>query len=348
MFPKSNSNSAASKVWPLVSVVTPVYNGELYLTECIESVLKQSYSNWEYIIVNNCSTDSSLRIANGYASRDARIHVHTNPTLVDAISNHNIGVRLISVESKYCKIVSADDWITSDCLSKMVDLAEEFSGIGVLGSYQSSGTKIEWKGLAPDVRVISGREVCRLSLLKNLNVFGTPTSSLYRCDLIRKRDAFFPHLLPHADTSACYEYLQNHDYGFVHAVLSTERVHDAQWSSKVKALAMGTLAWLDVLLKYGPVYLTKEELELQRIETLKGYYRFLGGCVLKMRGRDFWAFQTSRLKELGYRMSWGKVIKCALCEMVEEMHRPKVALGKLSAVWREKCDGLRGACRRDL
>ncbi len=50
----------------LVSVVTPVYNGEDFLVECIESVLRQSYSNWEYIIVNNCSTDRTLEIALNY------------------------------------------------------------------------------------------------------------------------------------------------------------------------------------------------------------------------------------------------------------------------------------------
>ena len=48
---------------PLVSVVTPVYNGEKYLEECIESVLNQTYKNWEYIILNNCSTDRTLEIA---------------------------------------------------------------------------------------------------------------------------------------------------------------------------------------------------------------------------------------------------------------------------------------------
>ena len=48
---------------PLVSVLTPVYNGEPYLGECIESVLNQTYQNFEYIIVNNCSKDRTLEIA---------------------------------------------------------------------------------------------------------------------------------------------------------------------------------------------------------------------------------------------------------------------------------------------
>ena len=60
---------------PLVSVVTPVYNEEKNLAECIESVLAQTYPNWEYVIVNNCSTDRSLQIAESYAAQDKRIRV---------------------------------------------------------------------------------------------------------------------------------------------------------------------------------------------------------------------------------------------------------------------------------
>jgi len=54
---------------PLVSIVTPVYNGEPYLAECIESVLAQTYPNWEYIIQNNCSTDRTLEIASEYGKK---------------------------------------------------------------------------------------------------------------------------------------------------------------------------------------------------------------------------------------------------------------------------------------
>lgn len=62
---------------PVVSVVTPVYNGERHLAECLESVLAQRYPHWEHVIVDNASTDGSVDIARGYAARDARIRVVT-------------------------------------------------------------------------------------------------------------------------------------------------------------------------------------------------------------------------------------------------------------------------------
>ena len=54
---------------PLVSVVTPVYNGQRFLHECIESVLSQTYRNWEYVIVDNVSDDDTVRIAEEFAGR---------------------------------------------------------------------------------------------------------------------------------------------------------------------------------------------------------------------------------------------------------------------------------------
>src|SRR5438552_1134213 len=109
---------------PLVSVLTPVYNGAKYLAKCMDSVLAQTYHNWEYIVVNNYSTDNSLDIACSYARRDNRIRVESNRQFVGVIENHNAAFRSISKESRYCKVVSADDHLFPECIEKLVEVAE--------------------------------------------------------------------------------------------------------------------------------------------------------------------------------------------------------------------------------
>ncbi|MBR3584860.1 MAG: glycosyltransferase family 2 protein [Oscillospiraceae bacterium] len=64
---------------PLISIVLPVYNGEKYLRQSIDSVLDQTYTNWELLIIDDGSTDASAQIAQEYAERDSRILYHRNP-----------------------------------------------------------------------------------------------------------------------------------------------------------------------------------------------------------------------------------------------------------------------------
>lgn len=323
--------------FPLVTILTPVYNAQDFVAECIESVLKQKYKNWEYIIVNNCSTDLTLDIAQCFADLDSRIRIVNNDHFVNAIENHNIAFNLLSLESKYCKVVSADDWIMPDCVGKLVELAEANPTVGIVGSYQRSNSEIRWAGLPRDIQVIPGREVCRLTLLENLDVFGNPTSILYRSELVRKNKPFFPHSFPHADTSACFKYLQYCDFGFVHEILSMGRIHDQQISSKVRRLNISDASSLHNLLEYGPIYLAGREFETRKKEMIEGYYRGLGGCILKMKEREFWKFHSSRLKELGYPIRWLKVIKGSANEIIDEMQNPRIAFHKLFAVLKEKC-----------
>src|ERR1700690_1846534 len=138
-YAQENAFMTAGSGAPLVSVLTPVYNGAEYLVQCIESVLGQTLKDFEYIIVNNCSTDGTLDIARRYAALDSRIKVHDNTEFLEVIANHNLAFSLMSPAAKYCKIVSADDYIFPDCLEKLVAFAEAHPSVGMVSSYELAG-----------------------------------------------------------------------------------------------------------------------------------------------------------------------------------------------------------------
>ena len=120
---------------PLVSVIIPVYNEEVYLSKAIESVLNQTYKNLECIVLNNFSTDGSNEIAKKYEKLDGRIKTYNNTKFLSQIQNHNEAVRKISDRSKYCKMVFADDFIFKECIERMVEIAESDPTIGLVSSY---------------------------------------------------------------------------------------------------------------------------------------------------------------------------------------------------------------------
>ena len=191
---EESPGAAASE--PLVSVVTPVHNTAEYLTDCIRSVLAQSYQAWEYVIVNNASTDGSREIAESFAAQDSRIRIVDTNHLLPQVQNYNFTLRQISPASRYCKMVQADDWIYPVCLQEMVALAETDPQIAIVGAYRLANDFVFDHGLVcsgPDAAktVVAGRDVCRHFLLDRVYVFGSPTSVLYRADLVRGRDPFF-------------------------------------------------------------------------------------------------------------------------------------------------------------
>ena len=286
-----------NSTYPLVSVLTPVYNGEQYLAECIESVINQKYSNWEYIIVNNCSTDRTIEIALEYAKKDSRIRVENNRKFVCCEENHNIAFRLISNESKYCKVVSSDDVIFPDCIKKLVEVAEKNKTIGFVGSYQLSGGgdnwSIKWVGLPYTTTIVPGHSICRWHLLGRPYVFGTPTSVLYRSDITRKTSSFFPNLGPHGDTSTFYKYLDSCDFGFVHQVLSYERIHEKAMSSRGIKIDTYRSAYLDDLIEYGPKYLTNNELKNRISARMNDYYDSLASGFVNFKDKEYWEYHKN-------------------------------------------------------
>jgi glycosyltransferase involved in cell wall biosynthesis len=297
---------------PLVSVLTPVYNGEKYLAECIESVLAQTYQNWEYVIVNNCSTDRTLEIAADYAKRDKRIRIHNNKTFVGCDANGNIAFQQIASASKYCKVVHADDWIYPECILKMVQLAEIHPSVAIVGAYGLRNDHVAWDGLPYTPSVISGREICRISLMGGPYVFGSPTSLLLRSTEVRKRPAFYNDENRHCDIETCFDVLRDTDFGFVHQVLTFTRDHADSETSFNARYGTDYLGTLEILAKYGKTYLTDEEYKQCLKEKWSDYYRFLGIKALHNSEKEFWPFHRKALERLGYSLSWRKVARAVL------------------------------------
>lgn len=305
---------------PLVSVVTPVYNGEKYLDECIQSVRNQTYQNWEYIILNNCSTDNTLEIAQFHASEDKRIRVVSTDELLPLIQNHNHALRQISPNSKYCKIVHADDALFTSCLDLMVSAAEAHPTAGIVGAYTLWGRKVVSDGLPHYSTFLSGRELCRLTLLDKIYCFWSPSSLLISSDLIRKNQCFYNEKHLYADDEACYELLQETDFAFVHQVLTFVRTHDESATATITASYNKIiLSNLDLFTRYGPIYLSPIEFKKQLAVRLNKYYGFLARSLFNLKEKDFWKYHKQTIQKIGHPFSIARLTKASVSQMI---HRP--------------------------
>jgi glycosyltransferase involved in cell wall biosynthesis len=313
---------------PLVSVVTPVYNGANYLAECIESVLAQTYRNWEYIIVNNCSTDRSLAIANSYATKDARIKIHNNKDFYRSIQNFNHALHQISPDSRYTKELHADDWLFPECIEKMVAVAEENPAVAIVGSCRLLGDQLQGDDFPHSASSIPGKEICRLALRGEFS-FGCPSSVLIRSDRVRERGAFYNEQYLHADKEACYSILRYWSFGFVHQILTYTRQHENSQTRKVAVRNCTRLLENFIMAReYGPIYLDRAECETV-INTWKSmYYRTLARNLLRFRGRDFWAYHRNGLKRFGTSLDKLELAEALLLMAIDNISNPKPAIEK--------------------
>ena len=108
---------------PDISVIMSVYNGESYLEEAIESVRSQTFKNWELVVINDCSTDSTPIILSSFAEKDERIKVHTNEVNLRLPKSLNKAISLC--EGKYIARMDADDICLPERLEKQFRFMEE-------------------------------------------------------------------------------------------------------------------------------------------------------------------------------------------------------------------------------
>lgn len=116
---------------PEVSVIMPVFNSEEFVAEAIESILSQTFKAFEFIIIDDASTDTSWQIIKKYASEDKRIRAYRNSRNLKTTKTLNRGLRLS--KGKYVVRMDADDWSYPERIAKQVEYMNKHLEVGVSG-----------------------------------------------------------------------------------------------------------------------------------------------------------------------------------------------------------------------
>jgi glycosyltransferase involved in cell wall biosynthesis len=153
----------------LITVLMPVYNGKDYLRDSIESILSQTYLDFEFIIIDDGSTDSSLEIINSYAKQDKRIIVRKNEHNIGLAKSLNAGIKL--AKGQYIARQDADDLSSADRLDIQL-------------SYALSHPQVDLIGSNSYVIDLDGGIVCRNDSYANI---------IDRWNALLERKAIFPH-----------------------------------------------------------------------------------------------------------------------------------------------------------
>ncbi len=174
------------KEQPLISIIIPVYNAERFLNDCVDSVLKQTYSNIEIVLVNDGSRDSSGEICNQYQSKEARIKViHLENGGVSRARNKGIA----ACSGEYICFIDSDDTIEPDYIQNFKDSIEGDINIYI------QGTRIIRKDGSIDTvlyKMTGIRSINDIFGANNLCSHGYAHGKMYNSSLIKDNKIEFP------------------------------------------------------------------------------------------------------------------------------------------------------------
>ncbi|HLF70914.1 MAG TPA: glycosyltransferase family 2 protein [Dehalococcoidia bacterium] len=222
---------------PYVSIGLPVYNGERYLAETIESVLRQTFLSFELIICDNASTDGTRAIVERFAGRDGRVRYYRNEENLGAPRNYNRCFAL--ARGKYFKWIAADDLIDPDYLDYTVEALDATPsavlaytrGVGIdeegrLLKRSKHPVPLHEQGSALS-RFVRFRERSGFSAWPMLYIFG-----LMRSDVLRQTRLHGTYV--NSDNCLIYEMLLRGAFVEVPEPLSAFRIHEGSSSAYAK------------------------------------------------------------------------------------------------------------------
>lgn len=230
---------------PLVSVCVPVYNGEQYLKECLDSIIAQSFTDLEVIIVDDCSIDSSYELALHYASLDQRIRVVRNQRNLGLVSNWNKATLLANCE--WIKFLFQDDLLEPSCIEKMLSATTDDTLMVICGRklifencdpstidyFNSYAQRFDARTILGNSGYITIEQFCE-AILNNFleNFLGEPTSVMIRKDVFAKYNLFNRYLVQLCDFEYWLRVGTNVGFVYVPDYLANFRIHESSETSR--------------------------------------------------------------------------------------------------------------------
>lgn len=177
---------------PEISVIVPVYNAERWLRRCVDSILNQTFADFELLLVDDGSTDASGAICDEYVASDPRVHVFHKPN-GGVSSARNVG--LDNAQGEWISFIDADDWIYPDMLQILskASVDNEIVFFSVT-EFFDDGTKVEYIAKECQTYIAKGAQQSILYLKNNeahYPFFGFTWSKLFRRDIIEQNNIRF-------------------------------------------------------------------------------------------------------------------------------------------------------------
>ena len=185
---------------PKISVCIPIYNGDAYLAECIESALAQAYPSFEVVLGDNNSSDRSFEIAAAFAARDPRIVVVHQAETVPMAESWNRCVA--AARGDYIKVLPCDDRLHPDCLAIQAEVLDADAGVGLAAcgkTVMNSAGRPAFSVRSLPNGLHSGADFIRNCLRGGRNCIGEPGCMLFRRSTFSQTGGFDSDLEYHLD-----------------------------------------------------------------------------------------------------------------------------------------------------
>jgi len=227
---QKKSLSEANQLDTLVSIVTPVYNAEKFLIDTVRSVQEQSYSNWELLLIDDCSTDKSLDIIQKLIAKDKRIKLLRMKCNSGAGLSRNTGTK--AAKGKYLAFLDADDVWVKKKLEKQIAFMQEGGYAFTYGGYMFADENGEPTGK----RVFVPENITYKQALKN-HIISTP-SVMLDLDKIDKYVIKMPDIRSGQDAATWWKILRHIDtaYGINETLFYYRRSTNSLSANKFKAM----------------------------------------------------------------------------------------------------------------